>query len=144
MKPFKFLENIATADVAVEAFGKNLNELFENAALALFETMAETKKVSRVTSYKLQVTSSNLEDLLFDFLSELVFLKDEKATLFSRFKVKIKKLDAKRLTLDAEILGEEINPEKHDLKVDVKAVTRHQFGIRKEKDRFIARVVLDI
>lgn len=144
MVKFKFLENITTADAAFLAYGKTLPELFENTALALFETMAETKKVKPAKSYRLQVTGYKFEDLLFDFLSELVFLKDEQGMVFSKFKVKIKKLDASRYSLDANIWGEKINPTRHNLKVDVKAVTRHLFTIKKEEEKFLARVVLDI
>lgn len=144
MKKFKFLENIATADCAFEAYGKTYEQLFENAALALFEVMVDIDEVKPLHKSHFSLHTSNLDDLLFDFLSELVFLKDEKGMVFSKFKVKIKKLDARRLTLDANIWGEKINPARHNLKVDVKAVTRHLFEIKKEKDKFLARAVLDI
>lgn len=143
MKKFKFLEDIATADSAFLAYGKNPEELFENSALALFEVMAKTKEVSWARGYKLELRSSNLEDLLFDFLSELVFIKDEKGMVFSKFKVKIKRL-FRGYKLDAEVFGEKIDPKRHNLKVDVKAVTRHLFKIKKEEDKFVAQVVLDI
>lgn len=137
MKKFIFLENIATADAAFEAYGKTPEELFQNAALALFETMANTKTVKPLLKSHFLLPTSNLDDLLFDFLSELVFLKDEKGMLFSKFKVNVERLHA-------SIWGEKIDPQKHNLKVDVKAVTRHLFGIKKEKDKFVARVVLDV
>ena len=155
MRRFQFLENIATADCAFLAYGKTLSEVFENSALALFETMVETKKVNPAKSYRLQAKSSNLEDLLYDFLSELVFLKDQKSMLFSKFKVRIEpqsqslvKSESGRLpsllNLQAEIWGEAVDPQRHRLKVDVKAVTRHLFEIKKERGKFVARVVLDI
>ena len=144
MKAFKFLENIATADCAFLAFGKTKEELFENAALALFEVMVETKKVRSIFNFQFSIFNLNLEDLLFDFLSELVFLKDEKGMVFSKFEVKIEKTQAPGYQLQAEIWGEKIDSQRHNLKVDVKAVTRHLFKIKKEKDKFTARVVLDI
>ena len=64
--------------------------------------------------------------------------------VFSKFKVKIEKLQAQGYQLQAEIWGEKIDPQRHKLKVDVKAVTRHLFEIKKEKGKFLARVVLDI
>lgn len=144
MKKFKFLENIATADSAFEAYGKTLNKLFENAALALFETMANTKIVKPLRESHFSLHASNLDDLLFDFLSELVFVKDKRGMIFSKFKVEIKKLKAKSYKLKANIWGEKIDQERHNLKIDVKAVTRHRFGIKKEKDKYVTRVVLDI
>jgi SHS2 domain-containing protein len=152
---FKFLEEIATADVAFEAYGKTIEELFENCGLALMETMVDTKTMSNVPPWadqmsKPKLKSKNLEDLLYNFLSELVFLKDRDGLLFSKIKVKLStfhggdSMPDKRLTLEAELWGERIDPRRHHLRADVKAVTKHLFKIEKEKDRYKATVVLDI
>ena len=140
MEKFKFLEDIATADVAFEAYGKNLAELFENAGLALFETMVETKRVRPVSSLQLAIANTSVEDLLFDFLSELIFLKDSRGMVFGRFRVKI----SGKYNLEGEVFGEGIDPGRHRLKVDVKAVTLHRFKIEKTKEGYKAKVVLDI
>lgn len=140
MKKFRFLEDIATADVAFEAYGKDLNELFENAALALFETMAETKSIINHQSLTISHQNDTIDGLLFDFLNELVFLKDSKGLVFGDFKVKI----SGKYKLKAQVFGEEIDPKRHKLKTDVKAVTLHQFKVAKTKGGYKARVVLDV
>jgi len=153
VKKFEFLEDIATADVAFEAYGKDLNQLFENSALALFEAMVDTKQVRPISNFQFPISNPTLDGLLFDFLNELVFLKDEKGMVFSKFKLRIEKLQAASLRpelgprvykLQAQIWGEEINPQKHRLKADVKAVTLHQFRVRRTKEGYRARIVVDV
>lgn len=140
MKPFRFLEEIATADIAFEAYGNNLNELFENAALALFEAMVETKSVANRKAATFNLESDTIEGLLFDFLDQLVFLKDLKGMVFSDFKVRV----SGKHKLKAKVFGEEIDPQKHELKTDVKAITFHQFKVESTDWGYKSRVVLDV
>lgn len=140
MKRFKFLDKIVTADVAFEVYGKYVDDLFENAALALFETMVNTKSIINHQSLTINLQSDSLEDLLFDFLDQLIFLKDARGMVFANFKVKI----SGEYQLQAEVSGEEIDPLKHQLKTDVKAVTLHRFKVEETKRGYQARVVLDV
>lgn len=89
MKKFIYLEGIVTADAAFDAFGKTLEELFENAALATAEVMADLKTVKTKTTKTIEITAENAEQLLFKFLDQIVFLKDSENILFKKFKVKI-------------------------------------------------------
>lgn len=141
---YRFLENIATADIAFEALGKTLEELFENCATALTAVMVDTETIKPISNSQFQISNKEIENLLFDFLSELVFIKDLKQLLFSKFEIKINKLDAKGYKLEADLWGEKIDPKKHQLHSDVKAITWHMFQLEKEKDSWKARVVLDI
>jgi len=86
---YKFLEGLTTADIAFEASGKTLSELFESAALALFDIMADPKKVSKKIKTKISIEKNNLEDLMFSFLEEIIFVKDKNALVFSSCKVEI-------------------------------------------------------
>lgn len=140
---FKVLEKVATADIAFEAYGRNLNELFENSALAVTSVMADIKTLSARVKHTLALKNQDIERLLFDFLNELVFLKDADGMLFKTFDVSVIEKN-KAFTLNAVLSGEPLNPEKHDLKIDVKAITMHMFKIEKKKGRYIATVVPDI
>ena len=140
--PFKFLEKIAIADAAFEAYGKTLEELFVNCAKATFEAMVDSKTVTPNYTEKIQLENKTLEDLLFDWLSELVYLKDYKAILFKDFSVKIIKNANYKLV--AEVKGEAINQQKHLLRADVKAVTYHMLEVKKYKGIWKARIILDI
>lgn len=144
MKKFRVLEKLSTADVAFEVYGKTLVELFENAAEALFSVMADLSKVAPLKERYFTLEGRRVEELLFDFLSELIFLKDVEGMVFSKFKVEIKSLSVTRYSLSAEIWGEGINPETQQLKVDVKGVTMHQFEIKEMEEGFRARMVFDV
>ena len=147
MKKYKFIDH--TADVMFEAYGKTLNKIFENAALATFEVQCNLRKIERKIKKKIKLKNDDIANLLFDFLEELIYLKDARYLLFGKFRVKInKKLfgkpSSKIYILEAEIEGEKINPKKHELKTDVKAITLHKFELKKVKNGWKCRVLLDI
>jgi len=139
MKKFKVLEDVAIADIAFEIYGKNLNELFENAALAIFEETADLDKVEEKEKKSVKLSATNIEDLLYDFLSEILFLKDKDSFLFKKSNVKIEKH-----SLKAELSGEPIDRKKHELRNDIKAITLHMFKVEKTKDGYKAVVVVDV
>ena len=141
MSRFRFLEDIAIADAAFEAYGKTLEELFESCALATFEVMVETKSVKQIKQKKISIKDKNLEDLLFDFLSELIYLKDAMKTFFTKFDLSIKK--NKRYELSGTLWGDIIDYEKQKIRQDVKAVTYHLLEIKKTGDKWRAQVILD-
>ncbi len=139
---YKFLKDVAIADIAFEASGKTLSELFESAGLAVTNTMVrDLKKVKPKTSKIIKLKSDTLENLLFNFLQEIIFLKDARQLLLSKFSVKI---DEKKIFLTAKASGERLDAKKHELVVDVKAVTMHKFELKKEKNKWVARVILDV
>ncbi len=140
--PFKFLEKIAIADIAFEACGKTKEELFVNCAKATFESMVDLKTVTPTQTEKVVLENKNLSDLLFDWLSELVYLKDCQSVVFKDFSVKIRQNLNYRL--EADVKGETINPKKHKLRADVKAVTYHLFEVKKTNRLWKAKVILDI
>ena len=139
---YKFLENVAIADIAYEAYGKNLNELFENAAMAIFELSANLKTVEAKEKIDFELENEKIENLLYDFLSEILFLKDSKYMVFKKVKIEIKQ--NKNYKLKAFLEGDTINPEKQQLENDIKAVTMHMFEVKKEKNKWKAVVVVDI
>ena len=136
---FKFLEGIATADVAIEATGKNLEEAFAEAALAMFEVQTNTKKVKPSILKNVSIKSEDKKSLLFDWLSRLIYLRDVEKMFFSRFDVKINKLK-----LDAKIYGEKIDRKKHEIKIEVKGVSYTQMKIEEKPNECKIRVVLDV
>lgn len=136
---YMFLKDAVTADMTFQAEAKTLEELFEECAKAVFDTQCDINKVEAKEKRTIELENEDPEDLLFDFLSELVYLKDSLYMLFSKFQVKIVGSELK-----ADIYGEPIDPDKHDLKVDVKAVTMHMFKLERTKEGCKAIVVLDI
>ena len=142
MGKYRFLEDTAIADAAFEAEGDSLEDLFEACAQATFEVMAETKTVEAKDQEEIRLKSEDLEGLLFNWLAELIYLKDLKATAFSKYRIKIDKPNGYRLK--ASIWGEVIDVKKHRVKVDVKAVTYHLLEVKNKDNMWTAKVILDI
>lgn len=143
MKKYKILEDVAIADIAIEAYGKNLEELFENSALAIFEESANLKNVKEKEKKSIKINAPNIEDLLYDFLSEILFLKDTYSIIFKKSKIKIQK-KGKKYHLNAELYGEKIDRERHELGNDIKAITLHMFKIEKTKKGYKGMIVVDV
>lgn len=141
--PYKFLEDIAIADVAFEATGKTPEELFESAGLAVTNTQVkDLKSVKQKVSKNITAESDAIEMLLFNFLQELIFLKDAKLLLFNKFDIKI--TQGKKYKLKAKAYGEKLDMKKHELLVDVKAVSLHNFKVEETKGIWKADVILDV
>lgn len=128
-----------TADVGAEAYGETLDELFENAALAMFNVMCNTDKVTPAMKKKIKVSAGDLEGLLREWLTYLLGLKDIYGMMFSRFKARV---DVESMTLEGWVWGEETK-ESHEIKTEVKAVTYHMMRIKKNR-LWQARFVLDV
>ncbi len=143
MPKFKELEYIA-GEAAFEAAGKTESELFENAALALCEQMADTRKIKAVKKIRVELHAPKLDLLLHNFLSEIVFLKDSKSLIFKNVSVKVSK-NPSGFELRATLAGqdaERVNAKA--VRIDVKAVTFHDLRVEKKGNTWHAQVVLDI
>ena len=134
---YKILDH--TADVMFEVYGKTLNELFKNAATAIFDTMVKRSTIKIKIKKEIELESSNVEQLLFDFIEELIYINDAEYLIFKDFKIKIK--DNK---LTAILEGDKINPKKQILLTDVKAITLHKFSLKKSKQGYKAVIIPDL
>ena len=132
--------DITTADVAFEAYGKDLSELFANSALAMFEVIVNTKQIEPKVERKIEAEGNDLQSLMFDWLNKLLVFVDSENLAFSEFDVKV---DERSLKLEAICKGEEMNREKHETRTHVKAATYHKMKIKKNK-LWRAKVILDI
>jgi protein archease len=139
--PFRYLPDVALADIAFEADATTLSGLFESCALALTDIMVDPSSLEARVVRKFELASEDRDRLLYDFLSELIVLKDVDSLLFKEFAVVVSG-DGRSLTATAE--GEPIDRDRHGLRNDVKAVTMHLFGVREEDRQWKATVVLDI
>ena len=133
---YKYLEH--TADVKFQAFGKTLSEAFENSALAMFNTMY-SEPIKNKIKKKIKIKGKDLENLLYNFLEELLFYLDSENFFLSKIKVFI---DEKNLTLEAEIQGDKAK--NYPISLDVKAVTYNEMFVKKEKNKYTCQVVLDV
>jgi len=142
MKAFhKFFDH--TADVLFVARADNLPDLFRECAAATEETMVDVSTVQPKQKVKILAENAKVDGLLFDFLEELVFFKDYKQLVFSKYDLEIKEKE-KGYALVCFAHGEKLDVTRHDPRVDVKAVTMHEFEVVKDKQGWKAKVLLDI
>jgi SHS2 domain-containing protein len=141
-KQYEYLEH--TADVKFLAYGKTLEEVFENAALAMFNVIIDTDKVSGETEKKVFLKSPDLESLLVDWLSELLYIFEVDEVIFRKFQVEEIKKEGSEYSITARASGEEFYPESHPFETEIKAVTYNQLEIAKTADGWKVQVVVDI
>ena len=134
---FKFIDGL-TSDVVFEAYGKNLRELFENAAFAMFSVICQVEKIGEKIEKEVEVKGEGAKDLMFNWLQELIVLVDLENVFFSRFRV----TEISEKHLKAKCYGEEADPKKGGTLV--KAVTYYKFNIEKTDKRYKVTVSLDI
>jgi len=142
--PYRYLEGIATADVAFEAWGATLEETYLAAADATLNTMvAEIGTVAPRERRVFSLAADSLDLLLFDLLQELVYHKDADRLLLRVRDLRIEETGS-GYRLHADAVGETIDPGRHPLLADVKAVTLHRLSVEKTPSGWRAVVVLDV
>ena len=142
--PYDYLEDIGTADIAFEATGRDLPELFTAAADATMNVMIDNLEAIEPRETRcIALKNRAIDMLLFDFLQELIYFKDADRLLLRIREVQIdEKEDA--YSLNATTVGEPLDPARHQQRADVKAVTLHDFRVEKTDGGWKASVLLDI
>jgi len=141
-KKFEFLEH--TADAYIAAYGKDLAEAFENAALAMFEVMTEVEKVNPEVEDYVELAAEDECALLYSWLEALLVKSEINRMFYSKFKVLSLDKTSDGFRLKAKVCGEKYNSERHPHKVGVKAVTYHRMEIIKKPNKVTVRFILDI
>jgi SHS2 domain-containing protein len=142
--PYRFLEDIATADIAFEARGETLEEVFTAAAEATMNVMIESlDSIEPRQLRKFDLENAELDMLLFDFLQELIFFKDSETLLLRVAEMRIERQESS-YKLKALTQGESLDPDRHEQRVDVKAVTLHRFRLEKTPQGWVSKIILDI
>ena len=137
MKKFEYFE--VTADIGFKAYGKSLNEAFENAGLAIFNIISDTDDINPTSEISFEVTSEDEVSLLYDYLEELLFYHEVEFMLFSEFHVEIDE----NLCLKATIKGEAIDWDRHERKTEIKAITFHKMEVNKT-DKVELQAIVDL
>jgi SHS2 domain-containing protein len=138
MKKYELIEH--TADFGLKVYGKNLAELFRNAAVALFENIGELRRVKSTKKIIIELKALNLDELFIGWLREMLYQFNGKEILLKDFK--IKKISDTEIS--AEVFGEELDLGKHRLNKEIKAVTYHELSVKKTNFGYEAQVIFDI
>jgi SHS2 domain-containing protein len=152
-KPYTFLDH--PADVGFVARGHTLTELFESAAAAVLNYGWELDSVRERDQVILRARAATLEDLLFSWLAELVYLADAERWVFKR--VHVRQLEPPHVStpegapaqkpaweVRGAAFGERFEKARHRPRTYIKAVTYHQLAVEESPDGWQATVFLDV
>ena len=129
-----------TADLGVEVHGKTVNELFANAAFAVFDVLADLSHVSPIVERKIVVDGEGWEDLLVNYLREILYMYNGEGLLLKEFSV----FDIDPRHLEGKVAGEPFDPAKHTINTEIKAVTYHQVAVKEDQGMWTGRVIFDV
>ena len=142
--PYQYLEDVGTADIAFEATGRDLPELFTTAADATMNVMIDNLDAIELRETRqIELSNDSIEMLLFDFLQELIYFKDARRLLLRALETQLEQ-KGEAYVLKAKVAGERLDDTRHQQRADVKAVTLHGFSVKKQDGGWIAKVLLDI
>lgn len=130
-----------TADIGIMAWGRDLPELFAHAACAVLSIIAYTSNIRRKTALEFEAKGSDLEELLVNWLNEIIFLHEARELVFADVKV----LEFTEFSIKGCLLGEAIDLERHRLKNMIKGITYHKLSIKQLAEReWEVKAILDI
>ncbi|HOX55159.1 MAG: archease [Candidatus Omnitrophica bacterium] len=139
MKDYELIEH--TADIGVRVSGSDLKQIFVKAALAMFDIIAEPCKSCdsiKLNKFDIKIEGQDREELLVNWLNELLSLFDAKEVLFKEFKIDT----LSETGLVAIIFG--CPRENCKIKAEIKAATYHELKIEKIDNGFVAQVIFDV
>jgi SHS2 domain-containing protein len=136
--PFEIIEH--PSDLGIEAHGCSMQELFRNAACGFMSVVVGTSKIEARQNRSVELQGSDRENLFVRWLTEILFLYDAKKYLIADVYFEL----LSDTFLRANLFGEPCDPSKHELKLDVKAITYHQLNIEELDGEWTGRIFLDI
>ena len=142
---YRFLEEIALADVGFLATGDSVSELFAASAAAVIEAMVNPVSVGTNWTREVRLSGEQVDELLFDWLNAIVFLKDAEAVVFRDVHALVNyDSDAGLWRLSATLIGDHVDANRQELRTDVKAVTKHLYEVKEKEGTWSAHVVVDV
>ena len=142
---YRFLEEITLADVGFLATGDSVSELFAASAAAVIEAMVNPVSVGTNWTREVRLSGEQVDELLFDWLNAIVFLKDAEAVVFRDVHALVNyDSDAGLWRLSATLIGDHVDANRQELRTDVKAVTKHLYEVKEKEGTWSAHVVVDV
>lgn len=139
-KKYEFLEH--TADTKIKAYGKTLEEAFENTILATTQVMTDAEKIEPTQTKQIKIKAKNTKTLLYDLLEEIIILLDVDAFITKTAKIKIQKKQ-EQYDLEAQLIGDEIKKE-YEFHSIIKAITYSEMEITQKEEEYIIQIVHDL
>jgi len=129
-----------TADLGVEVYGKTLQELFANAAFAVFDIITDLHLVRSIKEKIIVVDGENWEDLLVNYLREILYLFNGEGLLLKKYTIN----KIKPYQLESKVSGELFDPTRHRINTEIKAITYHQVSVKETPEMWVGRVIFDV
>jgi len=138
MKKYEQIEH--TADIGLRVYGRDLKELFTNAAEGMLELAFERERISQRRQLDVTVSGADTEELLVSWLQELLYLFEVNHLIVKDTAV----TDIADGTLTAKVTGEKFDPVRHVAKREIKAVAYHDLKIERKRNRYTVQIIFDI
>ncbi len=138
MKKYEFINH--TADLGIRVWGESIEELFENAAYSMFDTIADLNRVELKKTMKVEIEKEELDELLADWLRNLLYKFNGDRYLLKEFRVET--IDTQGLK--AKVKGEKLDLSRHHLKTEIKAVTYHGLEVKEVDRGWEAQIIFDV
>jgi len=135
---YKYIDH--TSDLGVEIYGKDLPELFENGLFTIFDNILDLNTIEIKETREISLSSATIEELLFDWFRELVFLFSAKYFVAKQ----VREIRIEGNNLSAIIEGEIFDVNRHKIKIEIKTPTYHMFKIEKSDKGYTATVIFDV
>ena len=128
------------SELAVRVIGDSQADLFANSAFALFDVMTDVAKVDIKDRIPLDVEGTDQDELMINWMSELLYLYQGSGYLLREFHIR----EAKDKLVKAEVCGEKIDPDRHEITQEIRGVAYHQSRIQKTGDQWTAQLIFEI
>ncbi|MGD0352100.1 MAG: archease [Dehalococcoidia bacterium] len=138
VKPFEIINH--TADIGIVVYGADIKQVFANAALGLFNLMADLDNLKEDVKRDIELSAEDVEVLLVEWLNELIYISEVEHIIFKRFEIN----ELSNTQLKATCFGEKIKPGQHRLKREIKAATYHMLRLNKEDGSYKVQIIFDI
>lgn len=129
-----------TADVAIRAYGKDLRELFSNAAFGMFDIIADLSGLKKTVSIDVNLEAPSPEELLISWLDELLYSFYTKGIIFFEFDI----VDIDDTRISAHAHGRHVGENRNRLKTEIKAATYHDLKIEEKQDGYSVEIIFDV
>jgi len=128
------------SELAVKVTGGSQADLFANSAFALFDVISDVEKIEIKERLPLEVEGADRDDLLVNWMRELLYLYQGSGFLLKEFVIR----EVKDTSVKAEVCGEKIDPDRHEIKQEIAAVAYHQSRMTKTGNQWTAQLIFEV
>jgi SHS2 domain-containing protein len=136
----KYRITIRQSELAVKVLGDSQANLFANSAYALFDVMTDIDKIDIKERLALEVEGMDRDDLMVNWMRELLYLYQGSGYVLKEFHIH----EVKETVVKAEVCGEKLDPDRHEIKQDITAVAYNQSRMQKTGNQWTAQLIFEV